>query len=62
VMERLARDGMTMLVVTHEMAFAQSVAKKVVFVNDGVIWETGTGVMLKEPQTAELQVFVGNGL
>jgi polar amino acid transport system ATP-binding protein len=62
VMERLASDGMTMLVVTHEMAFAQSVAKKVVFVNDGVIWEVGSGAILKEPRTEELQVFVRNVL
>ncbi|MDR5826991.1 amino acid ABC transporter ATP-binding protein [Caballeronia sp. LP006] len=62
VMERLASDGMTMLIVTHEMAFARSVAQKVVFMNDGVVWEAGSGAMLEAPRTAELQVFVGNGL
>ncbi|TDV33855.1 amino acid ABC transporter ATP-binding protein (PAAT family) [Paraburkholderia caballeronis] len=62
VMEKLASGGMTMLVVTHEMAFARSVAEKVVFMNEGVIWETGSGDMLAAPQTPELQVFVGNGL
>ncbi|MDR5816332.1 MULTISPECIES: amino acid ABC transporter ATP-binding protein [unclassified Caballeronia] len=62
VMERLAHDGMTMLIVTHEMAFARSVARKVVFMNDGVIWEQGGAEMLASPRSTELQCFVGNGL
>jgi polar amino acid transport system ATP-binding protein len=41
VMRRLAEDGMTMLVVTHEMAFAREVADRVVFMDDGVIVEAG---------------------
>ena len=41
VMQQLAREGMTMLVVTHEMAFARAVSSKVVFMNDGVILEQG---------------------
>ena len=39
LMKDLARDGMTMVVVTHEMGFAREVADRVVFVNDGVIAE-----------------------
>jgi polar amino acid transport system ATP-binding protein len=41
VMRRLAEDGMTMVVVTHEMAFAREVADRVVFMDDGVIVEEG---------------------
>jgi polar amino acid transport system ATP-binding protein len=41
VMKGLARAGMTMLVVTHEMGFAREVADKVVFMYDGAILETG---------------------
>jgi putative lysine transport system ATP-binding protein len=41
VMRGLARDGMTMLVVTHEMAFARDVSSRVVFMSDGVIAEQG---------------------
>ena len=42
VMRQLANEGMTMLVVTHEMAFARDVSTRVVFMNDGVICEQGT--------------------
>ena len=42
VMRQLASDGMTMLVVTHEMAFARDVSNKVVYMNNGVILESGT--------------------
>jgi len=41
VMRQLARDGMTMVVVTHEMGFARTVADQVVFMEDGVIVEQG---------------------
>jgi polar amino acid transport system ATP-binding protein len=41
VMRELARDGMTMMVVTHEMSFAREVADRVVFMDDGVIVEEG---------------------
>ncbi|MQS37242.1 amino acid ABC transporter ATP-binding protein [Streptomyces katsurahamanus] len=41
VMRRLAADGMTMMVVTHEMSFAREVADRVVFLDDGVIVEEG---------------------
>ncbi len=42
VMQDLANEGMTMLVVTHEMAFARDVSNHVVFMADGVIGEEGT--------------------
>ncbi|WP_307689154.1 amino acid ABC transporter ATP-binding protein [Variovorax ginsengisoli] len=59
VMEDLARDGMTMMVVTHEMAFARRVASEVLFMNQGRIWERGTpDRMFGDPQTPEFQQFV----
>ena len=42
VMHQLAREGMTMLVVTHEMAFARDVSSRVVYMNQGVICEEGS--------------------
>jgi polar amino acid transport system ATP-binding protein len=62
VIEDLAAGGMTMVLVTHEMAFARKVADTVIFMHEGRIWETGTGDMILNPQTAELQQFVDNGL
>ena len=41
VMQQLAKEGMTMLVVTHEMAFARDVSDRVVFMSDGIICEEG---------------------
>ncbi len=42
VMKRLAKEGMTMVVVTHEMGFAKEVADRVIFMADGHIVEQGT--------------------
>ena len=42
VMKQLAEDGMTMVIVTHEMAFARDVANHVIFMDDGRIVEQGT--------------------
>ena len=42
VMKELAREGMTMAVVTHEMGFAREVGDRVLFVDQGVIMEEGT--------------------
>lgn len=62
VMEKLARDGMTMLLVTHEMNFARTVANTTVFMHQGKIWESGRSAQLfAEPQTPELRNFVGAG-
>ena len=57
VMRDLAKDGMTMVVVTHEMAFAKEVSDRVVFMNQGVILEQGSPKEVfgnpKEPRTRE---------
>lgn len=60
--ERLASDGMTMLLVTHEMAFASSVATGIVFMHEGTIWERGSRNLLSQATTPELRQFIGNGL
>jgi polar amino acid transport system ATP-binding protein len=62
VMEGLAAGGMTMLLVTHEMAFARKVADRVVFMHQGMVWETGDPSLLENPRTEELRQFVGSGL
>ena len=59
VMRQLAQEGMTMLVVTHEMAFARDVSSRVVFMNDGIIWEQGTpNDLFGNPRTPEAQAFL----
>ena len=59
VMQDLAREGMTMLVVTHEMGFARAVASKVVFMDQGVICEQGSPAqVLEHPQTERLKGFL----
>ncbi|WP_353150100.1 amino acid ABC transporter ATP-binding protein [Pollutimonas bauzanensis] len=62
VIEALAVKGMTMVLVTHEMAFAYRLAHRVVFMHQGQVWEEGGSEILKNPATKELQEFVGNGL
>ena len=62
VMESLARRGMTMILVTHEMAFAAKVADKIVFMHAGRVHEMGGADILAAPRTPELAQFVGNGL
>jgi polar amino acid transport system ATP-binding protein len=62
VMEKLAKDGMTMLLVTHEMAFARNVASTTVFMHQGKIWESGPSQeFFANPQTPELRNFVSAG-
>jgi polar amino acid transport system ATP-binding protein len=59
VMRRLADDGMTMIVVTHEMGFAREVADRVLFIDSGVIVEQGTAKsVLNEPQHPRTQDFL----
>ena len=59
VMRDLAADGLTMLVVTHEMAFARDVSNRVVFMRDGVIWEDNTPEELfSNPQRDETKEFL----
>jgi polar amino acid transport system ATP-binding protein len=63
VIEDLAREGMTMLLVTHEMRFAQSVAHEVVFMHEGRIREQGPPARLfASPETPELQRFIATVL
>lgn len=59
VMKDLAKQGMTMVVVTHEMGFAKEVADRVVFVDDGQILEEGTPEQIFEhPKNERLQDFL----
>lgn len=62
VIESLAQGGMTMVLVTHEMEFASRVADTVIYMHEGKVWETGSGDILKNPQTAELCDFLSHGL
>ncbi|AMM17573.1 MAG: amino acid ABC transporter ATP-binding protein [Pseudomonadota bacterium] len=62
VMEDLAKGGMTMLLVTHEMAFAKRVADRIIYMHQGKVWEVGGGEMLDAPKTPELRTFLNNGL
>ena len=59
VMRSLAREGMTMLVVTHEMAFARDVSNRVVYMNQGVICEQGSPAQVfGDPQQPETREFL----
>jgi polar amino acid transport system ATP-binding protein len=59
VMRKLAEDGMTMLVVTHEMGFAREVADRVLFIDGGVVVEQGTAKsLLSQPQHPRTQDFL----
>jgi polar amino acid transport system ATP-binding protein len=62
VMADLAAGGMTMVLVTHEMAFARNVADTTLFMHKGRVWEQGGPGMFDRPQTEELQTFLGAGL
>ena len=59
VMKELAEDGMTMVVVTHEMGFAREVANRVMFINDGVIQEENTPEeIFNNPRSPRLREFL----
>ena len=61
VMRDLAHDGMTMIVVTHEMGFARDVADRVVFMDGGVIVEEGTpSEVFDHPKSERTKAFLGN--
>ncbi len=63
VMKELAEDGMTMVVVTHEMGFAREVANRVMFINDGIIQEENTPQeIFNNPQSPRLQDFLSKVL
>ena len=59
VMRKLAREGMTMLVVTHEMSFAASVSSKVVFMEDGSVLESGPAAeFFRNPREERSRAFL----
>ena len=61
VMRELARDGMTMVIVTHEMGFAKQVANQVLFMDEGMIVERGTpDTVFQTPQEERTQRFLAN--
>ena len=63
VMKQLARDGMTMIVVTHEMGFAREVADQLVFMDDGVVVESGAPrEVLANPQHERTKAFLSKVL
>ena len=63
VMHQLANEGMTMLVVTHEMAFARDVSNRVVYMNQGVICEQGSPEdLFGNPQRTETREFLARFL
>ena len=61
VMRQLAEEGMTMLVVTHEMGFARNVSSKVLFMEDGVVVESGTSKeFFENPKSERTRAFIRN--
>ena len=59
VMKQLAHDGMTMVVVTHEMGFAREVGDRVLFMDEGIIMESGTpDEVFNHPKTVRAQDFL----
>ena len=62
-MKQVAAEGMTMIVVTHEMGFAREVANRVMFFCEGVIAEEGTPEeIFTHPKSPRLQDFLGKVL
>jgi polar amino acid transport system ATP-binding protein len=63
VMRRLANDGMTMIVVTHEMGFAREVGDSLVFMDEGLIVEQGSpAAVLAAPREARTRAFLSKVL
>ena len=63
VMKELAKEGMTMVVVTHEMGFAREVANRVVFLDDGLVAETGSPEdIFESPKSERLKAFLSKVL
>ena len=55
----LAKQGLTMLIVSHELGFLERVASRLLFMHGGQIWEDGNPEqLLRNPQTPELKVFL----
>ena len=63
LMKQLAKEGMTMVIVTHEMGFAREVADKIVFIDEGIIKESGTpDEVFGNPKDARLKDFLSKVL
>jgi polar amino acid transport system ATP-binding protein len=63
VMEDLAQQGMTMVLVTHEMAFARKVADVLIFMHQGKVWEMGPpDELFDNPKTPEFKKFISSNL
>ena len=63
LMKQLAREGMTMVIVTHEMGFAREVADKIIFIDEGIIKEVGTPEQVfNHPKDPRLQDFLSKVL
>ena len=61
VLEQLAAEGMTLILVTHEMNFAREVGDRVVFMHQGKVWEQGDSkTLFANPQTTELKQFISS--
>ena len=61
MLEQLAREGMTLILVTHEMNFAREVGDRVVFMHQGKVWEQGDSKhFFTQPKTPELQQFIAS--
>ena len=61
VLEQLAKEGMTLILVTHEMNFAREVGDRVVFMHQGKVWEQGDSrTLFANPQTQELKQFIAS--
>lgn len=61
VLEQLAAEGMTLILVTHEMNFAREVGDRVVFMHQGRVWEQGDSkTLFASPQTNELKQFISS--
>jgi polar amino acid transport system ATP-binding protein len=59
VLEKVAGEGMSMILVTHEMGFARRVATRLIFMHQGRIWEEGrASEVLANPRTPELETFL----
>ena len=59
VLEQLKAEGMTLVLVTHEMNFARDVGDRIVFMHQGKVWESGPSrELFSKPQTPELQSFI----
>ncbi|MCL6707342.1 ATP-binding cassette domain-containing protein, partial [Pseudomonas sp. R2.Fl] len=58
LMASLATEGMTMLLVTHEIAFARDISSRVLFFDKGVVAESGSSEILRDPQSERLRQFL----